>query len=154
MNKKIYNMKSFCSGVFFLLLAVGYNIFLISDSKSINLLMNVKSILFTIICIFIGVGQVFRSLVRKYSREDEQNNDERNKLVILKTESSVYKITFNFSIILVILLVIAIGIVKSNKSIDPSIFNTLLGMFIGVSIIPTIMLTAYIGANIYHNKRN
>ena len=38
--------------------------------------------------------------------------------------------------------------------IDATIYNGLIGMLVGVSIMPTIMIIAYVGANIYHNKRN
>ena len=116
MNIKIYNKKGFWSGVFFLLTAVAYIILLINDPHDMNTVSNIKSILFTIFCVLIGVSQVYRGMDSKSSKEDEQNDDERNKLVLLKTESSTYKITFNFSIVLTILVVIAIGVTKSNDS--------------------------------------
>lgn len=154
MNKKIYNIKNFWSGVFFLLLAVGYIVLLIIDPKDMNSLRNIKSIIFAISCVFIGLGQILRGLNRRCAKEDEQNTDERNKLVVLKTESSAYNISFNFSIVLTILLVIVIGVIKSNDLIDATILNGFIGIFVGVAIMPTIMVIAYIGANIYHNRRN
>lgn len=154
MNRKIYNKKGFWSGVVFLLLAVIYIISLINNWNDINSIRNGKSIFFAIICVLIGVVQVYRGMNGKCAKEDAQNDDERKKLVLLKTESSTYKITFNFSLVLTLLLAIAIGVTKSNGVIDAITFNSLMGMFIGVAIMPTIMIIAYICANNYHNKRN
>ncbi len=154
MNIKIYNKKGFWSGVFFLVLAVASITFMIIAPNDMRTVKIVKSILITIFCVFIGVGQVLRGLDSKCTKEDEQNEDERNKLVVLKSESSAYNITFDFSIVLTILLVIAIGVAKSNGSIDIAVFNGLIGILVGVAIILTIMIIAYTGANIYHNKRN
>ena len=152
MSKKIYNKKGFWSGVSFLLAAVAYIILLIKDPH-MNSVSNVKSIFFTILCVLFGVSQVYRGLNCKRSKEDEQNDDERRKLVTLKAESSAFKITFNLSLALTVLLIIAIGVKKYNGLMDVERYNGLLGIFVGVSIVPSIMLIAIIGANIYHDKR-
>jgi len=145
MNKKIYNKKGFWSGVFFLILAVTYVLLLIINPHDTNSMSNIKSIFFAILCVLIGVGQVYRSMDSKCANEDDRNDDERNKLVVLKTESSAYKITFNISLVLTLLLAIAIGVTKNDD---------LLGIFVGVGIMPTIMIISYICANSYHNKRS
>ena len=153
MNIKIYNKKGFWSGVFFLVLAVTSIPIMMNNSYDWNSARNIKSIIVTIFCVLIGVGQVYRGMNSKLSKEDEQNDDEREKLVLLKTESSAYKITFNFCIVLTILLALALGVTKKAGVIDVITFNGLIGIFIGVAIMPTIMIIAYIGANIYHDKR-
>ena len=145
MNKKIYNKKGFFSGVFFLILAVIYVILLIINPHGINSITNIKSILFAILSVLIGAGQIYRSMDNKCTKEDFHNDDERNRLVVLKTESSAYKITFNISIALTLLLAIAIGVTKNDDFI---------GILVGVAIMPTIMIISYICANFYHNKRN
>ncbi|MBU3160786.1 hypothetical protein KPL37_13655 [Clostridium frigoris] len=145
MNKKIYNKKGFWSGVFFLLLAVVYIILLVNNWNDMNSIRNGKSILFAIICALIGISQIYRGLDSKCAKEDAQDDDERKKLVILKTESSTYKITFNISIVLTLLLAVAIGVTENDD---------LLGVFVGVAIMPTIMIISYMFANHYHNKHN
>lgn len=145
MNKKIYNKKSFWGGVGFLLLAVLYIILMINHKNSMYSISNIKSILFTIFCVFTGIVQIYRGLDSKSTKEDDQNDDERRKLIILKTESSAYKITFNVSIVLTLLLAITL---RANNRDD------LLGILVGVGIMPGIMVISYMFANYYHNKRN
>ncbi|WP_298839525.1 hypothetical protein [Clostridium sp.] len=110
-----------------------------------NSIRNGKNILFTIICLLIGISQIYRGLDSKCTTEDTKDDDERKKLVTLKTESSTYKITFNISIVLTLVLAVAIGVTKNDD---------LSGIFVGVAIMPTIMIISYIFANDYHNKRN
>lgn len=150
---KIYNKKGFWSGVSFLLVAVAYIILLINDPHDLNTVSNVKSIFFTILCVLFGVSQVYRGLDSKRTKEDEQNADERSKLVTLKAESSAFKITFNLFLVLTGLLMVAIGVIKYNGLTDATIYHGLLGIFVGVAIVPSIMVIASIGANIYHDKR-
>ena len=153
MNIKIYNKKGFWSGVFFLVLAVTSTTIMINNSHDWNSARNIKSIIVTIFCVFIGLGQVLRGLDSKCTKEDEQNDDERKKLVDLKTKSSAYTITLYFCIVLSLLLAITIGVKKSDTLIEFSVFNGLLGIFLGVGIVTGIMFIAAIGANIYHDKR-
>jgi len=153
MNIKIYNKKGFWSGVWFLLLAVGSIILLINNPHGMNTTRNIKSILATIICVLIGITQVYRGLDSQCTKEDEQNDDERNKLVVLKAESSAYRITFYLCMLLTILLATAVGVAKFKGSIDVATFNGLLGIFVGVAIVPTIMIISYTAACIYHEKR-
>ena len=145
MKKKIYNKKGFWSGVSLLFLAVCYTILLLNKWDNVNSMKNGKSILFAIICTFTGIVQIYRGLDSKCTKEDDQDDDERKKLVILKTESSAYKATMNISIVLTILLSIGIGVTKDNN---------LLGILVGVGIMPGIMVISYIFASVYHNKRN
>ncbi|MCB8818886.1 hypothetical protein [Desulfosporosinus shakirovi] len=150
---KIYNKKGFWSGIFFLLVAVAYIILLINDPHDMNTVSNVKSIFFAILCVLFGVSQVYRGLDSKRTKEDEQNDDERKKLVTLKAESTAFRITFNIFLVLTALLILAIGVTKYNGLMDVTIYNSLLGIFVGVAIVPSIMVIAIIGANIYHDKR-
>ena len=149
----IYNKKGFWSGVFFLVIAIGDITLMIIAPNPMSTVRMVKRISITIVCVLIGLVQVYRGLSSQCTKEDEQNDDERNKLVVLKAGSSAFIITFNFCLVLAALLAIAVGVTKSNASIDATVFNGIIGIFIGVSIVPTIMIISYIGANIYHDKR-
>ncbi|HZK53450.1 MAG TPA: hypothetical protein VFC84_04510 [Desulfosporosinus sp.] len=149
----IYNKKGFWSGVFFLVIAIGDIILMIIAPNPISTARMVKRIFITIVCVLIGLTQVYRGLSRKCTKEDQQNDDERNKLVMIKAGSSAFIITFNFCLVLAVLLLIAVAVTKSKGTIDATVFNSLIGIFIGVSIVPTIMFFSYIGASIYHDKR-
>ena len=154
MNIKIYNKKGFWSGVFFLVLAVTSIPIIINSPHDMNSARNIKSIIVTIFCVFIGLGQVLRGLDSKCTKEDEQNDDERKRLVDLKTKSSAYTVSLYFCIVLSLLLAITIGVKKSDTLLGVATFNGLIGIFVGVGMITGIMFIAAIGANIYHDKRN
>lgn len=145
MNKKIINKKGFWSGMSFLLLAFINIPLLINVHNDMNITLIIKRILIITFCILLGATQVYRGINSKCAKEDKQNDDERERLVSLKAESSAFKITFNFCIVLTILLAIAIGVTK---------YDGLVGIFVGVAIMPTIMIISVIGAYFYHNKRN
>lgn len=144
MSYKIKNIKGFWSGICFLLLGVAYISFIIINRNDMDI-STAKSSVFAVFCVFIGIGQVYSSLNSKRAKEDEQNDDERERLVKLKAESSTYKITFNISLILTLLLAIAVGVTKNSG---------LAGILVGVAIMPTIMIISYICSYSIHNKHN
>jgi len=153
MNIKIYNKKGFWSGVFFLVLAVTSIPIMMNNSHDWNSARNIKSIIVTIFCVFIGLGQVLRGLDSKCTEEDEQNDDERQRLVDLKTKSSAYTASLYFCIVLSLLLAITIGVKKSDTLLGVATFNGLIGILVGVGITTSIMFIAAIAANIYHDNR-
>ncbi|HZK52956.1 MAG TPA: hypothetical protein VFC84_01940 [Desulfosporosinus sp.] len=146
MKLKIHNKKGFWGGAFLLLLAVFYIPTLMNNITDMDTTMRIgKTILIITACALFGVTGVYRGINSKCAKEDAQEDDERKKLVDIKTKSSAFIVTFLFSIFLALVLAISIGITKNNN---------FTGIFVGVGIMPTIMIIAYICANIYQNKRN
>ncbi|EHQ90988.1 hypothetical protein [Desulfosporosinus youngiae] len=144
MKKKIYNKKRFWSGIVFLLLAaVGIPLDIIRFDE-LSTLRNIKHVLIDIFCVLFGVTEVLRSLSSSFSKVDKQNNDEREKLVTLKSKSSAYNITFSICAAITVLSAMAFGLTKHEEFI---------GIFIGIGIVPTIMIIAEISCYFYHDKR-
>lgn len=143
---KIYNKKGFWSGVLLLLLAIVYVPTLMNNFNNMDTTMRIaKSILIIVSCVLFGITGIYRGINSKWAKEDAQEDDERKKLVNTKTKSSAFIVAFFFSIFLALLLAITIGVTKDESFV---------GIFVGVGLMTTIMFIAYIGANIYHNKRN
>jgi len=145
MIKKIYNKKKFFSGIIFLLVATFSVPTTIIRFNDLNALRNTKNIIIDIICILIGITEVYRSLSIKCVEEDEKNNDERENLVKMKSKSSAFNITFSICLTITVICMVALALTK----------NILLGgIFIGICIVPVIMIIAEISSSFYHNKRN
>ena len=145
MKKKIYNKKKFWSGIVFLLLAAISIPDTITRFNNLNALRITKSIILDTFCILFGVTEVCRSLSIKYTKQDDQNDDERVNLVNMKSKTSAFNITLLICITIAILSAIAWGVTKHDVC---------LGIFSGVIIIITIMMIAEISSYFYHNKRN
>ncbi|MBY6825652.1 hypothetical protein HYH28_18385, partial [Clostridium botulinum] len=94
MKIKIYNKKKFLSGMAFLLLAAISIPFIITRFSNLDTLRIVKSIIIDTFCILFGVTEVYRSLNRKCAKEDEQNDDEREKFITIKSKSRAFDVTF------------------------------------------------------------
>ncbi|WP_088189199.1 hypothetical protein [Desulfosporosinus sp. FKA] len=145
MGKKIHNQKKFWSGIVFLLLA-GTGIFItVSRFHDYPTLRMIKSVLIDAFCLLFGATSVARSLNERCTQEDEQNNDEREKLITMKSKSSAYNITFFVCAAITVLSALAWRITK---------FEGMIGIFIGIGIVPTIMIIAEISCYYYHDKRN
>ncbi|MBD7912049.1 hypothetical protein [Clostridium cibarium] len=143
MRKKIYNKKKFFSGIIFLLLAT-FSI-PIMRFNDLNALRNTKYIIIDIFCILVGIAEVYRSLSIKCVKEDEKNNDEREYLVKMKSKSSAFNITFSICLTITVICMFALALTK----------NVLLGgIFIGIGIVPAIMIIAEIISFFYYDKRN
>ncbi|APF28690.1 putative membrane protein [Clostridium sporogenes] len=145
MNIKIYNKKKFLSGMAFLLLAAISIPFIITRFSNLDTLRIVKSIIIDTFCILFGVTEVYRSLNSKCTKEDEQNDDEREKFITIKSKSRAFDITFLICAIIAILSGIAFKVTKNNIFI---------GIFIGVGIVPTIIIIIEMISYFYYDKRN
>lgn len=145
MKKRIYNKKKFWSGMIFLLIASVSIPGTIIRFNTIDILRIIKYIVIDIFCMLFGVTEVYRSLSSKCTKEDVQNDDEREKFINMKSQSSAFKITFLICSAITILSIIGLAITKNIM---------LVGFFIGMGIVPTIMVIADIGSYIYHDKRN
>ncbi|EPS50115.1 hypothetical protein HYH70_07765 [Clostridium botulinum] len=145
MKIKIYNKKKFLSGMAFLLLAAISIPFIIARFSNLDTLRIVKSIIIDTFCILFGVTEVYRSLNSKCTKEDEQNDDEREKFITVKSKSRAFDITFLICAIIAILYGIAFKVTKNNMFI---------GIFIGIGIVPTIMIIIEMISYFYYDKRN
>ncbi|MCB2307362.1 hypothetical protein LGL08_09710 [Clostridium estertheticum] len=145
MKKKIYNKKKFWIGIVFLLLALINIPGTITHFHNLSALRNTKSIIVDIFCILFGVTEVCRSLSRKCTKEDDQNDDERVNLVSMKSEASAFNITLFICATVSILSIIAWGVIK-NK-----VFLIIICCF---GITTSIMFIAVISSYFYHDKRN
>jgi amino acid permease len=145
MKKKIYNKKKFWSGIVFLLLAAISIPSTITDFNNLDALKNIKHIVIDTFCVLFGLTEIYRSLSSKCTKEDEKNDDERESFINMKSQSSAFKITFFICIAITIISIIGLAITKNIM---------LVGFFIGIGIVPTIMVIANIGGYIYHNNRN
>ncbi|MPQ34211.1 hypothetical protein E4V42_22770 [Clostridium estertheticum] len=145
MKKKIYNKKKFCSGIVFLLLALISIPDTITHFHNLSALRNTKSIIVDIFCILFGVTEVWRSLSRKCTKEDDKNDDERINLVNMKSESSAFKITLFTCATVLILSIIAWRVTKND---------VFLGIICCLGMTISIMFIAVISSYFYHDKRN
>ena len=144
MKKKIYNKKKFWSGIVLLLLAAISIPHTITRYNNLNALRITKYIIVDIVCVLLGVTDVHRSLSSKFTKEDNQNDDERVNLVNMKSKASAFNITLFACFTIVILSMIAWGVTKGD---------VYLGIICCFGIIITIMMIAEISSYFYHDKR-
>lgn len=144
MKKKIYNKKKFWSGIVFLLLAAVSIPGTIRRFNNIDTLRIIKYITTDTLCVLFGVTEVYRSLSSKCTKQDEQNNDERENLITMKSKSSAFNITFFICTAITILSMIAVAVTKNMVFI---------GILVGIGIIPTIMIIVEISSYFYYDKR-
>lgn len=146
MKKKIYNEKGFFSGIISLLLATTLIItVIIKDYHQMNTISLWKSIILSILLLLIGASSLHRSLNYGCTKEDMQNNDERERLVSFKANTTALKITIVSCFIFMLLFMIAFAITKHNSFI---------GVFIGISLIFNISMISQIAAYVYHDRHN
>ncbi|MFD3157898.1 hypothetical protein ACFIJ5_13670 [Haloimpatiens sp. FM7330] len=145
MKRKIYNKKKFWSGIVFLLLAAISVIPIAARFNTFNTLKTIKYIVIDIFLIFFGVTDIYIGLNRKLTKEDMQNDDERENFINMKSKSSAFDITFFICTTFTLLSAIAVGITK----------NTLwISFFLGMALMFVTMQIASISSYFYHNKRN
>jgi len=145
MKKKIYNKKKFWSGIVFLLIAVVGIPLDIIRSDDLSAMRNIKHVLMDTFCVLLGVTEVYRSLSNSCTKEDQQNDDEREKLITLKSKSSAFSITFYICATIAVLTVLAFAKTKQEEFV---------GIFVGIGIVSTIMIITEISCYFYHDKRN
>lgn len=138
---KIYNKKTFYSGVISLILSI---IAIITTAiKGISLNNLIKSIIIIVFLMMSGVYELHVSLNKKHSIEYEKENDERMQFLELKAKSKVANITFDFSLILTVVCMITLALTH----------NVLVGgILIGISVIPIMMIVLEIIFLCYYDK--
>ncbi|TGE38119.1 hypothetical protein E4K67_09065 [Desulfosporosinus fructosivorans] len=144
MKRKIYNKKKFWSGIGFLFLAAIAIPLDIIRFEELSTMRNIKHVLIDTFCILAGVTSVYRSLSNSCTKEDQQNDDEREKLVTLKSKSSAFSITFYICATIAALTLLAFTKTRQEE---------FMGIFIGIGIVPTIMIITEISCYFYHDKR-
>lgn len=145
MKRKIYNKKKFWSGIAFLVIASVSIPGTILRFGDIDILRSIKYIIMDIFCVLFGVIELYRSLSSKCTKEDMKNDDERENYINMKSQSSAFKILFIICIAITMLSVIGLAVTENIM---------LVGFFIGIGIVPTIMVIIEMGSYVYHNKRN
>lgn len=140
---KIYNKKTFYSGLICLILSISTIIISIIKGITLNNLRDVKTIVVIVILMMTGLYELHISLNKKHSIEYEKENDERMHFLELKAKSKVANIIFNFSLILTVICMIILALTH----------NILVGgILIGISIIPVTMIILEIILLSYYDK--
>lgn len=137
---KIYNKKNFIIALFLTLL--GLVLIILNIIQEFKL----KSLITSILCLFLGIGGIIRSLSREMAKEDMINElDERNRLINLKSRSKSFGFTQIISFTLMLILFIA------GKVLDDDIF-TYVGIGLFFSFI--ISIIAEFCTSIYYEHKN
>lgn len=140
---KIYNKKTFYSGLISLILSIITIIICVTKGITLNNLSDFKTIVVIAILMMTGLYELHVSLNKKHSIEYEKENDERMQFLELKAKSKVANITFNFSLILTVICMITLALTH----------NVLVGgILIGISVIPVMMIILEIIFLCYYDK--
>ena len=140
---KIYNKKTFYSGVISLILSIIAIITAVIKGISLNNLRDFKAIIIIVFLMMSGLYELHVSLNKKHSIEYEKENDERMQFLELKAKSKVANIIFNFSLILTVICMITLALTH----------NILVGgILIGISVIPVMMIILEIIFLSYYDK--
>ncbi|MTK10651.1 MAG: hypothetical protein F8N39_00585 [Clostridiaceae bacterium] len=145
MKIKVYNKKKFCLGIVFLLLVLLNIPGFIRCFNNPNTVTIIRYIITDIFWTLFGLMFVHRSISSKCAKEDNQNNDERENLINIKSKCSAFNITLFVCIVITILSAIVAGMTKNY---------VLVGIVIGSGIIPIIMIFVQISSHFYHENRN
>ena len=144
MKKKIYNKKTFWLGIFFLLLSLVFVmelIFLFDSMSGGRILKTFVYLVFTTIAGFLSVQE---SLSYKLSKEAEQEKDEREELVNLKSDHASIIIIQTVSFVLMV----AATIVWYLSNVNELIF-----VVISFGLIFNLTLFSQIATYLYYNKK-
>lgn len=96
---KIYNKKGLAVGIIFTAFGVFNFIFNIISPEEF-LPKQVKDMTFAVLSILIGIGSFIRAFSKQATREDLiKDNDERNRLLTLRTKSLTLKILYGCLIV-------------------------------------------------------
>lgn len=145
MKRKIYNKKNFLSGAVFLILGAADIITTIISMQNHSNLGIIKSVVIGVLCLLIGLTQVYRSLNEKCTREDDQNDDEREKFILIKSKSKTSDIIFYVSLAITIISVLIFAVTRKEVWIGIITYNL---------ILITFLLITEIICNVYYSKKN
>ena len=108
---RIYNKKKFAYGVFSLTL--GLLVLVTGIMKGLH----AKGVILSVLLLLTGAGSLARSLSRKMSREDiVEEQDERNRLIDMKTKGLAFRLTGGISYVLGLLFLVS-GVVAKDDAI-------------------------------------
>lgn len=135
---KIYNKKGFIRGLSYLVIFLISLFCILFKDSSLKLL-----VLSTIIFLF-SVTDLSRSVSKTSSLDDiTEENDERDRFIIMKSSKKTMDIMIKLNFILTILFMILYGVTKNN---------ILLGAFLVSSSYITINFLVILITNIYYEK--
>ena len=140
---KIYNKKTFYSGLISLILSISTIIIFIIKGITLNNLRDIKTVILVTILMTTGLYELHVNLNKKHSIEYEKEHDERMRFLELKSKSKVADIIFNFSLISTFICAILLSLTH-NMIIG--------GILIGLSIIPIMMIIFEIIFLTYYDK--
>lgn len=140
---KIYNKKTFRSGLISLILSIILIILFINKGITLNNLRDIKTVILVTILITTGLYELHISLNKKHSKEYEKENDERMTFIQLKSKSKVADVIFYFTLISTIICAIVLSLTH-NMIIG--------GILLGIAIIPTMMIILEIIFLAYYDK--
>ena len=138
---KIYNKKTFVSGVFLIALGV-LNVITSAVTKGFD----IESILLIVALFALGAASILRSTSQKMAKEDKiEGRDERNRLIDWKSKSKAFELTRILSFVLMLVLMV-IGKVINEKM--------LIFMGAGLAIAFAISMFAEIFTYVYYESKN
>lgn len=144
MKNKIYNKKTFWLGIFFLLLSLVSVIELIFFFDSMSGGRILKTFVYLVFTTITGFLSVQESLSYKISKEAEQEKDEREKIVNLKSDHASIIIIQTVSFVLMI----AANIVWYLSNVNELIF-----VVISFGLIFNLTLFSQLATYLYYNKK-
>lgn len=142
---KIYNKKGFVFGIVWSILGGWLFVSSILEPESF-LPGQVKNIVLWLVLVLIGISTFIRAFSKKATREDMiEGEDERNRLVLLKTKAKMLDLMFWAMTIIMVLAMIGYAVTKQAE-------------WAFVFTVPGILLAfywiSYIIVNIYYEKHN
>lgn len=137
---RIYNKKGFASGIFMVFLGSINLIYDVIDDS-----IETKGMVLTTVLLLFGVDSIMRSLSEKMAREDRQEDaDEKNHLVELKSKSKSFQLTQGLSFLLMLILLVAGKI---------SGFEGAISMAVGMAFVYAISMFSEIFTYIYYSRK-
>lgn len=149
MKNKIYNKKTFCLGMFFLLLSLVSLTELIFSFDSMSVGKILKNFIYLVFSTFVGFWSVQESLNYKQTKRAEQEKDEREELVNLKSANASIIIIQIASFILVIVAVIVWYLGKIDGLIGAALIGSAVAFWIIFILTFFSQLVTYL---YYYNK--
>ncbi len=138
---KIYNTKTFASGIFMIALGTLNLVMCISDKD-----LNIRNIILAAALYLLGSSAVVRSLSRKMAKADRlEELDERNRLIELKAKSKSFQITQTICFILLI------GTMAAAKLTG---YEEFVGIALGLAFAYAISMFTNLFTIIYYEQHN
>ncbi len=138
---RIYNKKSFASGIFMAALAT---VNLIADVA--NKTVNLHGGILVGALYLLGIGAIMRSLSQTRAKQDKlEELDERNQLIEFKSKSMSFRVTQTISFLLMLALMV-MGKVSGDEGF--------IAMGVGLAFAFTISMFAELFTYMYYEQKN